>query len=282
VSEDALYWASDQEIQRTPILGSSELADRFPIGGAVYESTTMLASGGRIFALASGVANSQGSPVQVIALDPMNAVKSFDTGATQPVFQFGQDDQALYLAVDVDETTDDMKIRRASSVIRLAKADGARTTVIPEQALEIADPRGGGFTGVQVDGASLFALFEGMESADGTVPVKVQYVDLNQPPPGSVKTVYDTTVDRNVSQLSMLGAVEGAILLSRIEYESSGDTKTVRSASVIVVRPGETAPRIAADYAKDYPGNDVVSDDERVYWLNSSGRLYGFPRTALR
>jgi hypothetical protein len=282
VSEDALYWASDQEIQRTPILGSSELADRFPIGGAVYESTTMLASGGRIFALASGVANSQGSPVQVIALDPMNAVKSFDTGATQPVFQFGQDDQALYLAVDVDETTDDMKIRRASSVIRLAKADGARTTVIPEQVLEIADPRGGGFTGVQVDGASLFALFEGMEGADGTVPVKVQYVDLNQPPPGSAKTVYDTTVDRNVSQLSMLGAVEGAILLSRIEYESSGDTKTVRSASVIVVRPGETAPRIAADYAKDYPGNDVVSDDDRVYWLNTSGRLYGFPRTALR
>jgi hypothetical protein len=283
VSEDALYWAADQEIQRTPIAGSTDLADRFPIGGAIYESSTMLASGGRIFALASGVTNAQGSPVQVIALDPTNSVKSFDTGATQPVFQFGQDDAALYLAVDVDESNDDMKIRRASSVIRLAKADGARTTVIPEQVLEITDPlRGGGFTGVQVDGPALFALFEGMEAADGTVPVKVQYVDLNQPPPGLARTIYDTTLDRDISQLSMLGAVDGAILLSRIEYESTGNSKTVRSASVIVVRPDETAPRIAADYAKDYPGNDVVTDDGRVYWLNSSGRLYGFPRTALQ
>jgi hypothetical protein len=283
VSQDALYWGADQEIQRTPILGSSELADRFPIGGAIYESSTMLASGGRIFALASGVANAQGSPVQVIALDPASSVKSFDTGATQPVFQFGQDDAALYLAVDVDEPKEDMKIRRASSVIRLAKADGARTTVIPEQVLEIDDPlRGGGFTGVQVDGASLFALYEGMEGSDGAVPVKVQYVDLNQPPPGLAKTIYETSLDREISQLSMLGAVDGAILLSRIEYEASGNGKTVRSASVIIVRPDETAPQIAADYAKDYPGNDIVSDDRRIYWLNSSGRLYGFPRTALR
>jgi hypothetical protein len=167
-------------------------------------------------------------------------------------------------------------------VIRLAKADGARTTIIPEQVLEIADQlRGGGFTGVQVDGASLFALFEGTPGADGTLPIQVQHVDLTQA--GMMpQVIYDTTVDRNISQLSLLGAADGAVLLSRIEFEPDNNkSKVVRSTSVLVVRP-EAAPRIAADYSKDYPGNDVVSDDARIYWLNSSGRLYGFPRTALR
>lgn len=281
VSQDALYWAADQEIQRTPIMGTSALADRFPIGGAVYESSTMLASDGRIYALATGVANAKGAPVQVVALEPSMPVKSFDTGGTQPVFQFAQDASALYLAVDVDEPRDNGGFRRGSSVIRLAKADGARMTVIPEQVLEIDDQvLGGGFTGVQVDGTSLFALFEGMPKTDGTLSIQVQHVDLSQA--GMMpKVIYDTTIDRNISQLSLLGAMDGAVLLSRIEFEPDDKTKVVRSASVLVVRP-DAGPRIAADYSKDYPGNDVVSDDSRVYWLNSSGRLYAFPRTALR
>ena len=280
VSQDALYWAADQEIQRTPFLGSNSLADRFPVGGAVYESTTMLASAGRIFALATGFANAQGSPVQLIALEPMMPVKRFDTGGTQPVFQFAQDESALYLAVDVDSAGQNGQTRRSSSVVRLAKADGARTTVIPEQILDIEDQRGGGFTGVQVDGTSLFALFEGMPAEDGTVPVQVQRVDLTQP--GMVDVAYQTTVDRNLSQLAMVGATDGAIVLSRIEYETDDDMRAVRSSSVIVVPATGPGPRIAADYAKDYPGNDLVADDDRVYWLNSSGRLYAFPRTALR
>ena len=164
---------------------------------------------------------------------------------------------------------------------RLAKADGARTVIIPEQIIDIDDAlRGGGFTGVQVDGTSLFALFESTPAADGTLTVQVQRVDLTQP--GMSTVVYETTADRNISQLAMLGAVDGAIVLSRVEYETDGDMRAVRSASVIVVPAAGNGPRIAADYPKDYPGNDVVSDDNRIYWLNSSGRLYGFPRTALR
>lgn len=281
VSQDELYWAADQEIQHTPILGSGGLAGRFTVGGAVYESTTMLASNGRIYALATGIANAQGAPVQVIAVEPGMPVKSFDTGGTQPVFQFGQDDDALYLAVDVDQPGDNAHTRRSSSVVRLAKADGARTVTIPERIIDIEDAlRGGGFTGVQVDGASLFALFESMPSADGTLTVQVQRVDLTQP--GSSTVVYETTLDRNLSQLAMLGASDDAVVLSRIEYETDGNTRSVRSASVIVVPAAGTGPRIAADYPKDYPGNDLMSDDTRIYWLNSSGRLYGFPRTALR
>jgi hypothetical protein len=281
VTQDALYWAADQEIQRTPILGSSALADRFPIGGAVYESTTMLASNGRIYALATGIANAPGAPVQLVVLEPSKPVKSFDTGGTQPVFQFGQDDSALYLAVDVDQPAASGHTRRSSSVVRLAKADGVRTVIIPEQIIDIDDAlRGGGFTGVQVDGTSLFALFESMPAADGTLTVQVQHVDLTKP--GMSTVVYETTVDRNISQLAMLGAIDGAIVLSRIEYETEGDMRAVRSASVIVVPATGGGPRFAADYPKDYPGNDLVSDDNRIYWLNSSGRLYGFPRTALR
>lgn len=280
VSQDALYWAADQEIQRTPILGSGSLADRFPVGGAVYESTTMLASDGKIYALATGLADAKGAPVQVIAIEPMMPVKTFDTGGTQPVFQFAQDEDALYLAVDVDSAGDNGRTRRSSSVIRLAKLDGARTTVIPEQTLDIEDLRGGGFTGVQVDGTSLFALFEGMPAEDGSLTAQVQHVDLTKP--GMATVVYETTVDRNISQLAMLGAADGAIVLSRLEYETNDDVRSVRSSSVIVVPAGGATTRIAADYAKDYPGNDLVADDDRIYWLNSSGRLYGFPRTALR
>jgi hypothetical protein len=76
--------------------------------------------------------------------------------------------------------------------------------------------------------------------------------------------------------------VDGAILLSRIEYATDDAMRAVRSSSVIVVPASGAGPRFAADYAKDYPGNDLVADADRIYWLNSSGRLYGFPRAALR
>jgi hypothetical protein len=286
VFADALYWAADEQIRRTPVVGGSALASEFPVGGAVYESTSLLAANGRIYVLATAVNGAQGAPVQLLAIDamstdPARAVTSFDTGGTQPVFQFGQDDDAVYLAVAVDSAGDAGRTRRTSSVMRLQKSNGMRTNVLPEKVLDLADPlRGGGYTGVQVDGGLLFALFENMPAADGTLKVQVMRVDLAQQ--GSAQAVYETTLDRNLSQLAILGVVDGVVVLSRIEYEVSDGMKSVRSSSVIMVPANDAGPRIIADYPRDYPGDDLVSDDDRIYWLNSSGLLYGFPRARLQ
>src|SRR5262249_25748213 len=67
VMQGALYWAANQEIQRTPIEGTGSIAGEFPVGAAIYERTTMLGGEGTVFALATGFMNMPNAPVQVIA-----------------------------------------------------------------------------------------------------------------------------------------------------------------------------------------------------------------------
>jgi hypothetical protein len=274
----ALFWQADWDrVRRTPLPNSSVPEANWRVPGAVYERTTVAVSSEGVFVLASGVIGAMGAPVQMLDIDA-DEVRSFDTSSTNPVFQFDQDERSLYLAVAVD-APDGMRTRRTARVVRMDKADGTLTTILPERELTIDDPlRGGGYTGVQVDGPTLFALYE-EPAPDGKWTLEVQRVDLTAS--GSRTVAYRRTVDRDLSQLSLIGALDEAVVLSRIELASEGDLRTVRSSSVIVVREdGET--RIVADYASDYPGQDLVHDDLRVYWLNNSGRLYGLPRTALQ
>lgn len=283
----ALYWAADQNLERTALPSASDSSGTFMVGGSLYERSTLLASDTGIYALASAVTGAMGAPVQLVALqgppfDPSTSKwKSFDTGATQPVFQFDHDDGAVYLAVDVDEEVGPDRKRRKTSVVRINKADGARTTILEERTLEIdAALRGGGYTGVQVDGGALYALFEDAPAADGSMTVQVQRLELGQSQAPAV--VYETRVDPAISQLGIVGVVDGAVILSRVETATDMNTRSVRSASVVAIPPGGGTPRIIADYSRDYPGFDLITDAERVYWLNSSGRLYSYPRSALR
>jgi hypothetical protein len=279
LSEGALYWAAGSKIQRTPLAGSSSNGATFDLAGAVYERSTLLAGPSGVFVLATGLSAMSGAPVQILGVGPKNERPIFDTGGTQPVYQFAQDDRFLYLAVDVDTEADGGPTRRTSSVVQMNKVDGALVNVLPAQTITVSDPlRGGGYTGVQVDRQLAYALFEGMPAASGAIPVRVERVDLVKL--GSATPIYQTTVDPGLSQLGLLGTLDGAVVLTRIDFASAG-SKQVRSSSVLVVNEAGIV-RVIADFpGPDFPGPGLASDDERVYWLNSSGRLFGFPRTGL-
>ena len=76
---------------------------------------------------------------------PRAAVQFFDTGSTFHVHQFAQDASAVYIATDVDTTTDaGTAIVRTSRVVSLAEADGTRTDVSPSRTLTTANKLRGG------------------------------------------------------------------------------------------------------------------------------------------
>jgi hypothetical protein len=155
--------------------------------------------------------------------------------------------------------------------------------VMPEKPLTIQDPLHGGYVGVQVDQSSVFALFESEPAADGTVRVQVHRAAIaSGASAGEPKILYDLAIDPRLSQVSLLGVVDGFALLSRIDY----DTKTtgvasVRSSSLMVVSP-DGKLRVLGDYARDYPLPGIRSDATRVYWLTRFGKLFGLPRAGLR
>lgn len=273
----ALYWAASGKIQRTPLIGSSSSPATFEVAGAIYERSTLVVGTAGVFVLASGVTST--SPVQMLAVNEGRKAQVYETGGTQPVYLFGDDESFLYLVKDVDAEADGGAIRRNSGIVRMNKATGVAELVAPEQMLSTADPARGGYTGVQVDGTQAYAMFEGMAAPSGAMPVRVERIDLTQPGRGT--PLYDTTIDPALSQLGLVGTLDGAVVLSRIDYTSPG-SKTVRSSSVLIVQASGTV-RVLADFdGTDFAGPGLAHDAERMYWLNSSGRLFAFPRAGLR
>jgi hypothetical protein len=268
------------KIQRTPLAGSMTSGATYDLAGAIYERSSLLVGPSGIFVLATGLSTMSGAAVQILGVGTNDERPTFDTGGTQPVYQFGQDERFLYLAVDVDAAADGGVTPRTSSVVRMDKTTGALTDMLPPRMISVADAlRGGGYTGVLVDGPIAYALFEGMPESGGAIPVRVERVELTSP--GSATAIYETKVNPGLSQLTLLGVLDGAVVLSRIDFESA-DSKVVRSSSVLLVNAAGRL-RVIADFpGPEFPGPGFVNDDSRVYWLNSSGRLFGFPRAGLR
>lgn len=277
--QGALYWAVDTKIQRTPLAGSTATGGTFDLTGAIYERSSLLVGPAGLFVLATGLSTMSGAPVQILGAGSNGERPAYDTGGTQPVYQFAQDERYLYLAVDVDDAADGGPVKRTSSVVQMNKANGALKNVLPAQTISISDPlRGGGYTGVQVDRQLAYAIFEGMPDPAGVIPVSLVRVDLVNL--GSGTAIYETRVNPRLSQLALLGALDGAVVLTRVDFENA-DSKQVRSSSVLLINQAGVM-RVIADFpGPDFPGPGMAADEQQVYWLNSSGRLYGFPREGL-
>jgi hypothetical protein len=293
----SLYWSAPplRQIERTLLQGSSTAATSYPLPGTVsglYESAWLLADSSAIYTLISGV--SKTSPVQVLSLGKDGKFKSsFDTGGTQAVYQFAQDDKALYVAVRIDPNLDmlanDQAFMRTSRVVQLDKVDMSQhTNVLPDRTVQMQDKQPahlqhGGYVGVQVDGSLLYALFENAPASDNTVQMELVKLDLSQPG-AAASTVYQVNIDPAATVLSLLGVVDGSALLARSDgaVDGQGNTASVSSSSVIAVAKSDSSPRILAVFSHDQPVPALAVDTARIYWLNSLGRLYGLSRTALQ
>ena len=277
-----LYWVDDKLLQRTP-LSASGTALSSPAMGALYSQNTLLSDANAVYALASGVEGAASdAAVQVIVFGfDTKPVRTLDTRGNAVVFQYGQDDNWLYIASDVDTLQSGDIWERQSTVVRVPKLGGVPAGVMPGVTMTTADKGHGGYVGVVVDGSTVFALFENQARADGTFDVELRTVDaveLASTP--SPTTLYKLSIDPKQTQLVLLGAVDGTAILSRIENKT--DAPGPRSSTVFSVAANGGSPRILADFANDAQAPGVVQDDDRFYWINGTRRIYALPRSALQ
>lgn len=278
VFEDALYWAAGREVRRTPLAGSSALATGFdiPAPAAFYETGSLLTDAVNIYALASGGNGASKEAVQLYAIprDGSDVPQAVPMGNT-PVFQFDHDETGVFLALDQDET-DGGSLRRISSVVRIDKRSGVRSTAMPEHTLELPNRERGGYIGVQVEGDSVFAIFEDPDPSG--FRVQLYAAPVHALTKDDAKLVSEFRIDPEQTRIRLLGIAEGQVLLARVELTSG----SVASASVLAVSEHGGTPRVLADFDKDFPVNGFGADSDRIYWLNASGALYALPRSVLR
>jgi hypothetical protein len=281
LSGGALYWPDDVNVRRTSVTGSARNTS-LPVVGSLYENSSMLADADALHVLASGVPDSS-SAVQLLRLQQGGEVSPLDTGGNKPVFQFGQDASAVYLAIGQDTSNPDrIRIDRRSSVIRIEKANGQRSTVLPEQAVTVRDPNRGGYVGVQVDGSAVYSVFEAQPADDGTVRVRVDRVLLEDgAPAGEPQALFDATIDPAITRIDLLGVTDGDVLLSRIDFDPALGSLSVRSSSVLSLPRSGAEPRLVAEFALDYALQGLSVSSDRIFWLNRSGDVYALPRNAL-
>jgi hypothetical protein len=277
-----LYWVNDQLLQSTPLTNNGTALSS-PAKGALYTQNTLLSDDAAVYALASAVEGAaSGSAVQVIVFGrDTKPVRTLDTGGNAVVFQYDQDRDWLYIVRDVDTSQSGNVWARESSVVRVPKLGGPAEDVLVAETLNTPDKRFGGYVGVQVDGTRVFALFQGQPRADGTFDVELRTLDVqdlaSHPDP---TTLYELSVDPQQTQLAMLGAIDGAAVLSRVENEREGAGP--RSSSLFSVAANGGSPRILADFANDSQAPGLVNDADHFYWINNTRRIYSLPRSAVQ
>lgn len=278
VQGNSLYWADAQEVRRTPLLGSEELALGFgiPMPAGFYLKGTLLVDDDTIFALSSGAKSTADEAVQLYAMprDAMGEKRTIAMGS-KPVFQFDQSADAVYLALDLDQSQGD-KTRRVSSIVRVDKQTSQRTTVMPERVVMIADLQRGGYVGAKVDGDAVFALFEDAEAASPKAELQSIAVRAQSTAP---RTLYELPLTGTKPRFSILGILDGQVLLTRNEVDADG--KLLGSTLLMAAADG-SALRVIADWNDEYPLDGLGVDGDRIYWLTSKGRLYALPRSVLK
>jgi hypothetical protein len=282
----SLYWLDGKSnaVQRTLLSGTASTTTSLPVDTTPFSQASVLVDAAGVYLLANQP-EVQASPVQLLKVDQKTSVAThFDTGGNKVVLQFDQDASGIYLARDVDAAVGG-GTQRKSAVVRVAKADGHLSTLLPDVTVMITDVQHGGYLRVHLDGTRVYAFFEGTPAMDHTVSMEVHRIALaNGASSGSLDKLYATSLDPAHAQLNLLGALDGAAVLSRVDYDPKVPAATaVASSSLFAVPATGGVPRILADFSGDYPGEGLVSDATYFYWLNiRSGKLYRLARTALR
>lgn len=286
--DGALWVAADRTLIKRPLRGTGGMPKAFMVRGSVYESTALLADASALFMLASdvrmedGVTPVAGAPVQIIKLSKDGAISVFDTGGNSPVFQFAQDAGSLYVGVDKDAASGG-GFARVSSIVRINKQNGSLTPIAPPQTLHVDDRTHGGYVGVQIAG-SVFGLYEDALTPDGMRSVMLHEFAADGSSASALpKTIFQLAIDPDFTTFTLVGAVDGTPILSRIDYDDNADaTAKPRSGSVIIVSPSTKQARAIADFAGDYAIAGLVEDSDAVYWMNNSGKVWSFPKAGLQ
>jgi hypothetical protein len=280
VHGQTLYWADEHAISHVAASAGAATPASFSAPGTVYTNGVMLADDDGVYALTTGTGNAD--PVLLLRMGYDGALNAQDPLGNRVVKQFAQDDAAFYAGLNVDQIVPSgQPFQRISSVVRIDKASHARSTVLKEQTMTISDEFHNGFLGVVTDGSTLFAQFETVAGADGNEHLQIVRVDAGS---GSAEPepIYDLPASPNhYTVLQLLGAVDGALIFARYELEANPQ-KTLRSSSVMTILAGSRSARFIADFAGDSPTQGLAVNDDRIFWLNQTGRLFGFDRKALR
>jgi hypothetical protein len=270
-----LYWPDNDQVHRTPISGGPDPAP-LVFDGAIYHQATLVADATAVFGLATAVSGTNTKHTQIMKLARSGPPAPFDTGSEEPTVPFGADDAAIYLASVTQEGGDGGQIRK-SRVVRLAKSDGRSTDMLPAESETVSGTvTNGGYAAVVTDDTSLFALYNAIQSS-GDVVAEVYKVPLDAPAASRPDRYYHAPLNPSASALKLLGAADGAVLLSRLEKDLTGEP---RSSYVLFVSKTEHY-EIVGTYDEDVL-DGLAMDAKNVYWMTETGKIYLLPRSALQ
>lgn len=285
-TQGALYWSADTNLLRLPLMeGAGE--NVISIGANVYQATSLLADDSGIYALGN-VTGEASSSLKIIVVGYDGTVtRRLDIAAGSPLAQFDQDDAALYLALlqaPADPAVPDNKLWK---VVRIPKDGSASAAALPDRPITISDSEqktGGGYLGLQVDGAKLYTLFEEAPGSDGRAQVTLARSDTAAAA-GAPEVLYAFTVNFQLTSVRLLGVIDGVPVLLRTEFvpTSGAQTRsnTIQRSSLLGVTTA--GARIIADFSNDTPvwTAGLASDATHIYWLNQTGQIFGYQRNAL-
>jgi hypothetical protein len=276
-----LYWVRDRTLERTSLAGDMTYpAIALPATENVYEAAALQADQNAAYLWTFGEDAAANSVVRLLKVTNAGASQAFELGNASAL-QFAQDDAAVYVVTDVDaRAAPGAAFARRSSVARIAKTNGARTTVLPERTLNTADAQRGGYIGVQVSGGKVFGLFESGVAQDGTRTL--QLAAANAADGSGLQVLFETPFDDQRSRYTLLGVIDGNSVLGRFDSSMLNGVQSLVSSSMSVV-PGSGAPaRFFADFSREYPLQGLAVLADNFYWLNSSGKLFVLPVRTLR
>jgi hypothetical protein len=287
VYNGTLYWLDSHNylVNMQSATDTSALPTPQTLPGSPYDKQTLLADSTGLYMLATGVTNTQDTtPVQLFTTGLDGKLKDMEPIGIVPVLQLAQNDSALFVIVDVGDTPTDngQPFTRTSSVLRIDKTDHTkRATVLGPNSITVTDKARGGFLGVQADNMYAYAVYETAAAADNTVHLQLFRIDASATTAVANPTpIYDLQVQAPFTQLRLIGSVAGVLVLARVELESN--MLATRSSTLSVVPANDPTQRILAVYTGDFPTQGIAADDNNVFWLNDTGRLYKLDRSALR
>lgn len=271
-------------VNQTMLAGAPTGAPAVTVRGDIYNGTDLLADATNLYALADNVADLApgASVVQLLRIDRASGtVTPFDTGGINPLLQFTQDAKSVYAGVVADVPVGDAQFQRISRIVKLAKTGGAVTTVA-QKSLTVSNDTRGGFVGLQSDGTSLFAVYEGPPDSDGNMDLQVQR--LGSSPSEDPKVLYEERGAPPTVRLRLLGAVSGALVLARDTALLSDAGPAETESTVIVLPAGGSSARTIASFRDDGPVFElqVPTFTPDVFWMNQSGRIFRLAAAGLR
>jgi hypothetical protein len=282
----SLYWVVDRQVRKTSLTqGAATMSFPVSAGLSPYENASVLVDDSAVYA----VAGDDGGkiPFQVSVTDPSTgaAKATLPTGdGIGSIFQLDQDADSIYMVRNTDPPMESivagMSFTRGSRLIRVSKGMAQYTVVLPQKMVATSSTSHGGYLAVQVDGTKLYTLYEDSPRGDGSSVVQLLRIDLGNPMASAMpEMLWSMTINPKVTTLVLQGVVEDVAVLLRSDSvtTSSGTTGIWSFISI-----GPTAQRIVADFNEPAPVPGLAFDDTKLYWLNQTGTIYSFSKSALQ